>query len=130
MAVSLLGLDSALLAGALAFALGGSFAVGVAAYLTVRMMLSLGSPVFRTWLNANIADSRIRATVLSVTNVGHSVGEAGGGPAIGVLGNAFGISAALALGSLLLSPALVLYGRAIRHHGREPELEDAATALG
>jgi DHA3 family tetracycline resistance protein-like MFS transporter len=128
MAASLLGLDSALLAGALAFALAGSFAVGVAAYLTVRMMLSLGNPVFRTWLNANIADSRIRATVLSVTNVGHSVGEAGGGPAIGVLGNAFGISAALALGSLLLSPALFLYGRAIRHHGREPELEDAATA--
>jgi DHA3 family tetracycline resistance protein-like MFS transporter len=128
MAASLMALDFALLVGALTFALAGSFALGVAAFWVVKAAMSLTNPVFRTWLNANIEDSRVRATVLSVTGVSHSVGEAGGGPAIGVLGNAFGISAALAAGSLLLSPALFLYGRAVHHHGREPELQEASAA--
>jgi MFS transporter, DHA3 family, tetracycline resistance protein len=128
MAISLLGLHVGVMAGALTFALAGSFALGVAAFWAVTATNSLAVPVFRTWLNANIENSRIRATVVSITGVGHSVGEAGGGPVVGALGNVFGIPAALAAGSFLLSPALFLYGRAIRHHGREPELERVAVA--
>jgi hypothetical protein len=63
-----------------------------------------------------------------MTNVGHSVGEAGGGPAIGAVGNVYGIGAALAAGAAVLTPALALYGRAIRHHGREPELDTVLSA--
>jgi DHA3 family tetracycline resistance protein-like MFS transporter len=125
MAVSLLGLHGGVLAGALVFALAGSFALGVAAFWAVTATNSLAVPVFRTWLNANVEDSRTRATVLSITAVGHSTGEAGGGPVVGALGNAFGIPAALAAGSFLLSPALFLYSRAIREQAREPELETA-----
>jgi hypothetical protein len=33
--------------------------------------------------------------------------------------------AALVASGLLLTPALALYGRALRHGGREPELEEA-----
>jgi MFS transporter, DHA3 family, tetracycline resistance protein len=73
-------------------------------------------------LNANVEDSRVRATVLSMTNVFGSAGEWGGGPALGVVGNVFGIRAAIAGSAIVLTPALALYGRAIRHHGREPEL--------
>jgi hypothetical protein len=40
------------------------------------------------------------------------------------VGNGFGTGAALGLGALLLTPALALYARAIRHGGREPELEE------
>ena len=56
----------------------------------------------------------MRATVLSITNLGDSAGEWGGGPALGGVGSAFGIRAALSLGALVLAPALWLYARAIR----------------
>jgi hypothetical protein len=57
-----------------------------------------------------------------MTNVFGSAGEWGGGPGLGVVGNVFGIRAALAGSAAVVTPALLLYGRAIRHHGREPEL--------
>ncbi len=107
----------------LAFAFAGSFAVAAAAFWAARLVRSLAAPVYSTWLNVNVEDSSVRATVLSMTNVFGSAGEWGGGPALGVVGNVFGIRAALAASAVVLSPVLVLYGRAIRHHGREPELE-------
>jgi hypothetical protein len=79
-------------------------------------------PVYMTWLNGNVRESQTRATVISMTNVSHSVGESAGGPAIGLVGNIFGIRAALAAGGVVLTAAIPLYVRAIRHHGREPEL--------
>ena len=88
-------------------------------------MRSLAEPVHSTWLNANVEDSSVRATVLSMTNVFGSAGEWGGGPVLGGIGNVFGIRAALAGAALALLPALGLYGRAIRHHGRVPELSAA-----
>jgi DHA3 family tetracycline resistance protein-like MFS transporter len=89
---------------------------------------SIAAPVYSTWLNTNVDDSRVRATVLSMTNVFGSVGEWGGGPALGIVGNAFGIRVALAASAAVLTPALALYARAVRHHGREPELGDVLPA--
>ena len=122
MAKTLLVLEVAVVGGMLVFAFAGAFAVAVLAFWAVRVSWSLASPVYMTWVNGNISDSTTRATVISLTNVGHSIGEAGGGPALGVVGNVYGVGAALAAGAAALTPALALYGRAIRHHGREPEL--------
>ncbi len=122
MARTLLGLDAALIAGTLTFAFAGSFGLAVAALWAIGVARELSSPVFSTWLNASIDDSRVRATVISITNLGDSAGEWGGGPALGAIGSAFGIRAALAAGAAVLSPALWLYTRALRHEGDEPEL--------
>ncbi len=122
MAKTLLVSDTLRIVALLVFAFASSFAMALAAFWAARIVRSLAAPVYSTWLNANVEDSRVRATVLSMTNVFGSAGEWGGGPALGVVGNVFGIRAALAGSALVLSPALVLYGRAIRHHGREPEL--------
>ena len=108
--------------GTLAFAFAGAFGVAVLAYWATRVLRSLVGPIYSTWLNTSIDDSSVRATVISMTNLGDSAGEWGGGPALGVVGNVFGIRAALAAGALALSPALLLYGRALRHQGAEPEL--------
>ena len=43
----------------------------------------------------------------------------GGGPALGLVGNAYGIRAALATGAAFLSPALLLYGLAARVAGSD-----------
>lgn len=122
MARSLLAFDALRVAALLVFAFAGSFAFGVAAFWGARLARSLASPVRQTWLNANVEDSSVRATVLSMTNVFGSAGEWGGGPVLGGVGNVFGIRAALAGAALALLPALGLYARAVAHHGREPEL--------
>jgi DHA3 family tetracycline resistance protein-like MFS transporter len=123
LATSLLGFDAALIGGMLVFALAGSFAVAVLAYWVIRVVNSLAGPVYSSWLNSNIDDSRVRATVISITNLSESVGEWGGGPGLGVVGNVYGIRAALAAGAVALTPALALYGLAIRRHGKEPVLD-------
>ena len=61
----------------------------------------------------------------SLVGQADAVGEIAGGPAIGVVGTVSGMRAALVASGLLLTPALALYGRALRHGGREPELEEA-----
>ena len=119
MARILLALDAIMIAGTLGFAFAGSFALAVAALWTIEVARSLAYPVHDTWLNANIEDSRVRATVISMTNLGDSAGQWGGGPVLGAIGSAFSIRAALAAGALALTPALWLYGRALRLD-REP----------
>lgn len=122
MARTLLVFDALRVVGLLAFAFAGSFVLALAAFWGARLTRSLAGPVHSTWLNANVEDSTVRATVISMTNVFESAGEWGGGPALGGIGNAFGIRAAIAGSALALLPALGLYGRAIKHHGREPDL--------
>lgn len=121
----LFALDVAMIVGTVGFALAGSFMLAVGAFWATRVARSIAGPVYATWLNSNVDDSSVRATVLSMTNLGDSAGEWGGGPAIGALGNAFGIRTALAASAAALVPALALYGRADRHEGREPELSAA-----
>ena len=118
----LLACDALRIVGLLAFAFAGAFAAAVAAWWATRLVRSLAAPVYSTWLNANIEESSVRATVISITNLGDSLGQWGGGPALGGIGNVFGIRAALVGAAVVLSPALWLYARAVRHHGREPEL--------
>jgi DHA3 family tetracycline resistance protein-like MFS transporter len=117
--------DALTIVGTLAFAFAGSFALAVLTFWATRVFRSLAAPVYSTWLNSSIEDSSVRATVISMTNLGDSAGEWGGGPALGLIGNAFGIRTALAASAAALAPALVLYGRVLHHQGREPELVEA-----
>jgi hypothetical protein len=122
LARALLVLDALRIVALLAFALAGSFALAVAAFWGARLARSLAAPVHQTWLNANVDDSTVRATVISMTNVFGSAGEWGGGPVLGGVGSVFGVRAALAGSAAALVPALALYARAVAHHGREPDL--------
>ncbi|MGH3102928.1 MAG: MFS transporter [Gaiellaceae bacterium] len=124
LARTLLLLTAVLLVAQLVFALSGVFAVAVVGFLVARLGRSLIGPVYMTWLNQQITDSSVRATVISISGQADAVGQAAGGPMLGVIGNAWGIRAALSAGALVLAPALALYGRALRHGGREPELEN------
>ena len=114
----LLGLHAGLMVSALAFALSGSLWPAVAAYLVTAVVRDLASPALRTWLNESITESSVRATVLSLTSIAGSFGEWAGGPALGAVGNRWGVRAALGCGALLLAPTLLLFARAVAHHGR------------
>jgi DHA3 family tetracycline resistance protein-like MFS transporter len=120
---TLFAFDAVTIVGTLAFALAGSFALAVTAYWATRVFRSLASPVYATWLNASIEDSSVRATVISMTNLGDSAGQWGGGPALGVVGNVFGIRAALAAGAAALAPALALYGLALSRSDEAPRVD-------
>jgi len=113
-----------LLVAELAYALAGGAGLAIVAILTALLARQLLWPLWMTWVNQQVTDSSVRATVISMTGQADAVGQAAAGPVLGAVGNAFGIPAALAAGALLLSPALLLYGRALRHGGREPELEE------
>jgi len=108
----------------LVFALTASTWVAIAALLGVFFSRDLGIPLYTTWLNAQVTDSSVRATVFSIGGQANAIGQAGGGPVLGAIGNVWGIRAALATGALAIGPALGLYARAIAHHGREPELAE------
>ena len=108
----------------LAFALTGATWFAIAALLGVFFARDLAGPLYTIWLNEQITESSVRATVLSISGQANAVGQAGGGAVLGVIGNVWGIRAALTIGSLAIAPALWLYGRAIAHQGGEPELEE------
>jgi DHA3 family tetracycline resistance protein-like MFS transporter len=112
----------------LLFARAGVFGLALAGMLVISLARSLLGPVYMIWLNQQITDSSVRATVISISGQADAIGQAAGGPALGALGNAWGIRAALTAGALVLLPALGFYGRALRHDGREPELEALPTA--
>ena len=112
------------LAAMLAFALSRSAWPAIAGLLAVFFARDLQGPLYTTWINEQITDSTVRATVLSISGQANAIGQAGGGPALGAIGNAWGIRAALVAGAAAIAPALALYGRAIRNDGREPELVD------
>jgi predicted MFS family arabinose efflux permease len=112
----------------LVFALTGSIWLAVAGILGVFFARNLAGPLFDTWLNAQITDSSVRATVISLTGQSNAIGQTAGGPVLGLVGNLWGIRAALVGGAAAIAPALALFGRAIARHGREPELEQLPAA--
>jgi DHA3 family tetracycline resistance protein-like MFS transporter len=120
----LFGLTVAEMVALLVFALTGLTWVAIVAMLGVFMARNLAGPLYTIWLNEQIRDSSVRATVLSISGQSNAIGQAAGGPVLGAIGNVWGIRAALTAGALVIAPALWLYGRAIAHEGREPELEE------
>jgi DHA3 family tetracycline resistance protein-like MFS transporter len=127
LARTLLWLSVLLSISVIVFGFAASFAVAAVAYLVARLVRRLKDPLYVTWLNRNVEDSSVRATVNSIASQSDAVGEVGGGLAIGAVGTLATLRAALVTTGLLLAPAIALYARALRHGGREPELEEVET---
>jgi MFS transporter, DHA3 family, tetracycline resistance protein len=123
-------LHALLIVTALAFAWAGTVWLALVTYWATTVVRSLTEAPFRTWLNGTVTDSRVRATVLSITGVAGSAGEWAGGPILGVVGTRWSVRTALAVGAVLLSPTLALFTRAARQHGREPDLVAAPATTG
>ena len=76
----LLGCAAFELVALLVFALAGSPWVAIAAVLGVFLARNLAGPLYTIWLNEQITDSSVRATVLSISGQADAIGQAGGGP--------------------------------------------------
>lgn len=106
-------LDALTIAGVLVFALTGNLAFAVGAFWVVGITRRLGEPLYLAWLNEGL-EPGVRATVISMGSQANALGQVAGGPAIGAVGTLASIRAALAVAAITLSPALLLYARAIR----------------
>ena len=102
----------------------GSFFVGTAAFWVAIALSFMYDPLYLAWINQNV-DSRVRATVISMTSQTDAIGRIAGGPVLGAVGSIFSLRAALIGAGISLMPALLLYLRAFRQG--EPE---AATEPG
>jgi DHA3 family tetracycline resistance protein-like MFS transporter len=111
------------LAAMLLFAFAWSTWIAAFGMLAVFLARNLTNPLSTIWLNEQITDSSVRATVFSIGGQADAIGQTFGGPILGGIGNVWGIRAALAVGALALGPAAALYARALDHGGAEPELE-------
>jgi DHA3 family tetracycline resistance protein-like MFS transporter len=112
------------------FAAAWSAWAAIAALLGVFLARDLADPLYTIWLNEQITDSSVRATVFSITGQADAIGQTAGGPVIGAIGNIWGIRAALLAGATALAPAAALLGRASRTHEVTPAPAVGTEAVG
>ena len=100
------------------FALTGQFWIALALYWLIGALRSVTYPLYDAWFNQRIDDPQVRATMFSIGSQVDAIGQIGGGPAVGAIGSAVSIRAALVTSALILSPVLPLYALAIRRSKR------------
>ncbi len=117
---SLLFLISAgLVISVITFGLAPGFGIGLAAFWVAGILRSLQHPLALTWLNQHVP-GRVRATVLSMVGQSDALGQLAGGPVVGVVGLR-SLRAALVFAGVILTPALVLYGRGLAWREQEQQ---------
>ena len=99
--------------GLLTFALTENFGIALLATWLVDTARVVSFPLNTTWINHHI-DSKVRATVLSMTSQVDALGQMIGGPIIGLIGTLRSLRAALSTSGLILSPVLFMYERVYR----------------
>lgn len=105
---ALLSFTAVLVAAVVVFALAPYLLVAIAAFLTVSVMRELIYPIYTAWINQGL-DSRVRATVISMSGQVDAFGQIAGGPVVGWIGNRFSVRAALLASGLILTPALAIF---------------------
>lgn len=108
-----------------AFGLAGSFWLAVVASMVASLARRISDPIYTAWVNQRI-DPQVRATVISLSSQANALGQIVGGPAVGEIGLAISIRAALVTAGLLLSPVLGLIRYTARSH--EQVVEGAVVA--
>jgi DHA3 family tetracycline resistance protein-like MFS transporter len=105
--------DVVLVASVVAFALVASFWWALAAFWVVGTLRSVREPVFTAWINQGL-DAKTRATSNSIGGQSDAIGQAVGGPGIGLVARSVSVPTALVVSGVLRLPALFLYARAIK----------------
>lgn len=102
----------------LSFTLTGSFYLAVAAMVAFNALRVVTFPLTAAWINQQI-DSKVRATVLSMTGQIDALGELSGGPVLGSIGRMLSLRAALWASAATLSMTVPLYQRIRRLTAKE-----------
>src|SRR5579875_1807151 len=109
------------------FGLTGNFALALALYWLITMIRGVSNPLYTAWVNQH-TESRVRATVLSLTGQADAFGQIAGGPIVGAIGAFVALRAAIVTAGAALSPALLLFARALGQ--RQPEIQPPTSEEG
>lgn len=93
------------------YALSPYLGLALAISLLIGILRRIAGPLYTSWVNQKL-DSGTRATVISISSQVDAVGQIAGGPAVGLIAKLVSVTAALVTSGSLLSPALLLIGRA------------------
>jgi DHA3 family tetracycline resistance protein-like MFS transporter len=107
------------------FALANTLLVAVIAIWMISIARHAIDPLYTAWVNQRL-ESRVRATVLSMSAQVDAIGQVTGGPVVGMIGSQLSVQAALFASALTLSPVLLLYPRAIRLNAGQVVQSDPA----
>jgi DHA3 family tetracycline resistance protein-like MFS transporter len=103
------------------FALSGSLWLAFGMLWVRGIVGTLAGPVQAAWMNRSL-DPGARATVISMDSQANAIGQIGGGPALGWVGNSTSIRAALLGSALLLTPIVALYARFVEREQVAPHV--------
>lgn len=106
-----------MVAAMMVFILTANFYVAIAAMILFNGLRTITFPLQSTWVNQQI-ESKIRATVLSMSGQIDAIGQLSGGPILGGIGRLLSLRAALWASALMLSTTLPLYQRLRRLEDR------------
>jgi DHA3 family tetracycline resistance protein-like MFS transporter len=95
------------------FGLSRSFWLTLVLFWLIFVLREVRYPLNTAWVNLNVDDSQVRATLLSASSQVDAIGQLAGGPVLGVVGNT-SIRTALLSSALLLTPVIPLYTRALK----------------
>ncbi len=124
--IRLLSALSALLLAALAgFALGGNFALAVSLVIAIAVIRETMAPLYTAWVNLRL-ESRVRATVISMSSQVDAIGQIAGGPVLGVIARQSGIQAGLLGSTVLLSPVLLLFAWQMKNNMKSSQEKSAS----
>lgn len=108
------------------FAFAGNLALAFLALIVLAVVRVPNDLVTSVWFNQNIPDPSVRATVMSMLGQTNALGQWTGGPLVGVLGAASGLTAALAVTGLIRVPISAVYSWTSRRHRLEALVDEEA----
>jgi DHA3 family tetracycline resistance protein-like MFS transporter len=107
----------------LTMAATGDFWIAAASYCIALALSTIYDPLHLAWINQNV-DTRVRATVMSMSSQSEALGKTAGGPLIGVVASVLSLRSALAVAGVAIFPALLFYFRAFGQGTRPQEVEE------
>lgn len=110
---TLLAINMLLIVSICGFALAHNFPLAVAMFWSAGVLRNMHAPLYTAWLNQHI-DSKVRATLISVSGQADALGQIAGGPLVGSIGLFASLRVALTVSGLILVPALPLLARTLR----------------
>jgi len=126
LAVTTLTTTAVIAAGSAVFGLAKVLPIAMVSYWAVRVGRNVADPAYTVWALRN-SEPSVRATVLSIAEQSHSIGEIVSGPPLGLIGRLVSIPAALVASGIMQACALPLLARVAGRApaGAEPVALDA-----
>lgn len=96
------------------FAVSGNFVMAFLSYCTCRIARNAHEPIYAAWINQNINEPELRATIISTKGQVSAAGQIIGGPVVGAIATILSVRIGIAISGALALAMVVLYVYVIR----------------